>query len=306
MKDRIKYRTVLSAWYDLLNDYIRSESPMKTVAERTRDFLWIYGSPLSFNSLTSKIQSADNDDDVDKFAYQASTFASFSADLKKELPHVFVEDRRLVDFLGSLRVRSEGDLFGFMDSLFSGGSSFTLVTPSGGHYASFALHTPSNAYLFCVTRVMMPSGGVDCYTVAVEQSVPYHSYLIYMSPGHTVRGTISELNRHDGTRTCMNFLMYMSAFPECVRDGVPSNMVKGDRGKTLNSRTVGISDSIVERTVRGADGRVVTPHFRQGFFRYLGSDYFKKKRGQTVFVPATMVRGRAMTADGSSGVISEG
>lgn len=92
-------------------------------------------------------------------------------------------------------------------------------------------------------------------------------------------------------RIVLNLLMYMDAFPECVRDGCPTLHSKGNRPVDYaKSWRIGASDAIRETYRNGT-----SPHMRRGHFRLLTSDRFKKKRGQTVYVKPTMVSGSAKT-----------
>ena len=39
----------------------------------------------------------------------------------------------------------------------------------------------------------------------------------------------------------------------------------------------------------------LSPHFRRAYFKRLTSDYFTHKKGQTILVKETMVKGKAKT-----------
>ena len=89
------------------------------------------------------------------------------------------------------------------------------------------------------------------------------------------------------TRMIAGLGLYMSAFPEQVRDGIPADAKRTARisGPT---RTVGVAPAVVMH-----DG--VTPHYRSGHFRLLSAERYVNKKGQVVFVHGCFVKGQAKT-----------
>jgi len=104
----------------------------------------------------------------------------------------------------------------------------------------------------------------------------------------------TNMNRNDiygeMLRLILNLLFYMSAFPENVLNSPPDE--ECDKLNKNNSKTISISPTISEYLHENRD---VQPHLRRGHFRFLGSDHFTKKRGQTIFVKASFVKGEAKT-----------
>jgi len=94
-------------------------------------------------------------------------------------------------------------------------------------------------------------------------------------------------------RLAINTLAYMNCFPDCVKEGAPLHEV--DEYEVKPSKTIGTSENIIDSLHLEEAGKKTIPHFRKGHFRYLGSAYFKNKRGQLVFVHQTMVNGAAKT-----------
>lgn len=87
----------------------------------------------------------------------------------------------------------------------------------------------------------------------------------------------------------LNLLFYMSAFPDHVLDGPPNEVFNKKKG---DQKTITISKEIADYLHENRD---VSPHLRRGHFRYLGSDHYTKKRGQTIFVKSSFVKGTAKT-----------
>ena len=84
--------------------------------------------------------------------------------------------------------------------------------------------------------------------------------------------------------------MYLSCFPETMRDGVPEELCNLSMHKYSQVKTILISDKICIN-----QGAGVTPHFRCGHFRILKAERFINKRGQVIFVHETFVKGTANT-----------
>lgn len=91
--------------------------------------------------------------------------------------------------------------------------------------------------------------------------------------------------RNDDLKIGVNFLFYIQAFPEVVKDGIPKGYKTDNmRGKR---QTVKLCNKICIE-----DSKSVTPHFRRGHFRYLGSEYYSKMRGKTIFIESTVVNSK--------------
>lgn len=85
--------------------------------------------------------------------------------------------------------------------------------------------------------------------------------------------------------------MYLSCFPEMLKDGPPDDVKHPSYHQYADIKTVGISPQVRIHSERGE----VTPHFRRGHFRVLRSEQFTKKRFQVVFVRQCFVKGEAVT-----------
>jgi hypothetical protein len=93
-------------------------------------------------------------------------------------------------------------------------------------------------------------------------------------------------------RLAINTIAYMEAFPECIKDGVPEFIKDSEKDKSF---MIDIAEKVIEPVTESTSGKVVSPHFRRGFYRRLSSDYYKNKKGQIIFVSETMVNGKAKT-----------
>jgi hypothetical protein len=88
----------------------------------------------------------------------------------------------------------------------------------------------------------------------------------------------------------INLFMYLDCFPESIRNGPPDDCIQPYRLTTQSKQSFHIvtHESLLER---GGPA----PHFRRGHFRRLMSEHWTNKRGQTVFVRSSFVRGKAKT-----------
>jgi hypothetical protein len=86
----------------------------------------------------------------------------------------------------------------------------------------------------------------------------------------------------------VNMFYYMDAYPESILNVPPDEII--DKLNKNNSKTIGISDEIKPYLTRE-----MMPHLRRGHFRYLGSEFYKNKRNQTVFIKPTFIHGDVKT-----------
>ncbi len=99
---------------------------------------------------------------------------------------------------------------------------------------------------------------------------------------------VSDSETKKNWNIIFNMFLYIDAFPEAIRKGPPP--ITLPYGMTpLSNTTIGLSKSIRQMY---AD-RSVSPHMRRGYYRFLQSDRYKKKRFQTIYVRPSMVKGTA-------------
>lgn len=95
-------------------------------------------------------------------------------------------------------------------------------------------------------------------------------------------------------RLAINTIFYVEHYPQLVIKGSPRQLEKtGDEKTSFQVETCEIFQE-VER--RKKQGYVVQPHLRCGYWKVLRSDFYtKEKRGTTIHVGPTMVKGNAST-----------
>jgi hypothetical protein len=98
-------------------------------------------------------------------------------------------------------------------------------------------------------------------------------------------------------RLAFNTIAYMKCFPECVTDGVPKITYGIDEIRSNKNFTFQISEIVTDsKHVKLSK----LPHFRKGYFKLLRSDFYTNKKGQIIFIPETMVKGKAKTVSTST------
>ena len=87
----------------------------------------------------------------------------------------------------------------------------------------------------------------------------------------------------------LGFAYYKHCFPEAIKYGFPENGKHPNHYREFNNITLSAVSDVIDNK------KGVTPHFRNGYFRFLQAECFTKKRFQTVFVSETFVKGKALT-----------
>jgi hypothetical protein len=113
---------------------------------------------------------------------------------------------------------------------------------------------------------------------------------LFINEGETFLNDNYYKKMNESIKLILNMLFYINAFPKCVLNKPPD--VVCDKLNINNSKTISMSKEIADYLHENRD---VSPHLRRGHFRYLGSDHYKKKRGQTIFVKSSFVKGHAVT-----------
>lgn len=219
-------------------------------------------------------------------------------DIKGKTKHIFIQDSELYKLLESIPVK---DIKGMKDYIKEYGEEtifYSLdtklkdldsVKENKQKRLYYCIHFPEEINkdgLAVRLRIVNDELVCDC--------IKGHEAASFSSESKYLKHPELETDRTDLKmwQLTVNTFFYMKTFPECVKLGVPSGFTF-DFPTTSEKLKLGTSEKILETRKQINDkSKIVTPHFRKGYFRYLGSDYFKEKRGQFVFVHETMVKAR--------------
>lgn len=181
--------------------------------------------------------------------------------------HIYLNNKGFCDWLVSQSVPSSDDALEYLYEQISKGmpSVFHFPTSSGLH-----------SFLLVSHRNYLPPEEVN----ALEAP-----YICLATGGITVHSNYNS-------RLANGLALYLNCFPECLACGVPEDLKHPSHHNHALSYTIRLSTK-----VRADNGTHTSPcgHFRQGHFRLLSSEWYKKKRHQVVFIKETFVNGKAHT-----------
>lgn len=207
---------------------------------------------------------------IRQFQYYIEVWA-LSFDIDNGIARYYIKDESLFDFFKNTEVRKK-EVEAILKQL-----------DEEGTLGLWGILGKTQAYTLCYTK---DTSGRHFITILSEE-MNYTFCIEELDSKKT--GSIEKFY------LAMNFLFYIKAFPECVLDGVPPS-----EKKNTNAKVIGTSPKVVHHTT--TEHGFITPHFRSGHFRHLDSDYYTNKKGQIIFVAATMVKGRAKTVLTKDGV----
>lgn len=216
-------------------------------------------------------------------------------DYKKEILHVWFEQKELRDFLRD--VIPLKDLEGIKQYLKEEGEKNKTNDEEINEKLEYvrydiALHVPFETDGYTFSFAIMHDG-----TFSLLYSSDTGVGQMHESQYDEIKKRSDEysINLLKDFTLAVNLLAYMKCFPECVKDGVPDIKNSNTYRYMEHSIQLGISDKI-STSVKGA----MRPHFRKGYFKLLSSDFYKEKRGRLIWVSETMVNAKSKTVEMSS------
>lgn len=273
-----EYKNAFSSLYNNLNSYLKETSkeiPCKSLQQRTNDYV----------SLLRK-QLIDSSKFEPKSNVLANIFllAGFCGDLNKEVPHVFLSDNYLLDFFKTVDF-SDFNLI----------KSFAKEFSDISNTSYFVLHSKEKSVFLC-SSLGVPGLTKDdnLYLTAWDDKDNFSFFPLVNN-----KKTMEFIKNNELSKIALNFLAYCKTFPECLIDGVPI-VSKDEKKRITNSKILNTTPQIIENIEDMKSGKVVIPHFRKGHFRLLNNNRFVNKKGQVVFVKATMVNGQAKVLNNSN------
>jgi hypothetical protein len=195
---------------------------------------------------------------------------------------IYVKTPYLLDFLTNSKVKESDS-----DAVVNSVHTYYNLLKDG-----IFIHVPNKkeSVFFVASEISDTFGIAD---MAYELSAARGDSVFYTSVFPAKKNWLKFDTREDGDvevwNLVLNLLLYMDCFKECVIDGVPDIICKGDEAKRKKTITL---HKDIEEVSRQAQ---ITPHMRRGHFRFLQSDRYVNAKGKTVFVKPTMVKGKAKT-----------
>ena len=213
----------------------------------------------------------------------------FSQELNGELPHYYLKDTGLKSFLDYTPVH---DISSVSQYILEEGCSRTVridgILDIASVY-SLVLFVPYENNGYVVNILRRPNGELEVF-VGYKSLCLVSSRIVHDLQKRT-DNEAKELLRF--FNFAVNLLLYIKTFPECIIDGVPSGIT--DEKSEIEKARCRQLETSPKILASDSSGRIMPTHYRRGYFKVLRSEYFTHKRGQVVFVDATVVHGKGKT-----------
>lgn len=268
-KDLGSYGNVLGDWYTTYRDFIKSNNLQGATQQEQIDSFMKLCEYLAKNETTN----------ADQRASIAFCSQLFKLDVNKAMLHLFLDSKELAVFLQKLPVK---DLAGIKKYIKDNGvkALFTNLHDTGA-FVAYCVHIPNMA---------------QGYVVQLAYDDTTDDIIMYVKHGpleiHATGALFETTKDTDIKALCsfaINMTSYLISFPDCIQQGVPHKV----KVNSVYNARVSTSSNVID--VIDNDARIVTPHFRSGYFRHLSSDFYKNKKGQIIFIHETFVKGTAQT-----------
>ena len=251
----------------------------------------------------------------DTTAKTLKTLAFFS-DLDGLSTHIYLENKELSDFLGSMKTVDIQGFSSFIEQRseflinFSESKAYVEDREKYTYIYTFCFHKPGEDKGFSLSLFMLKHPFWDHHEewwddcdendnlldeaerglgqLILSYSCDEYSAFVAIPRGDfpaDEKKRAEDLINNTNFAAGINSLIYIFMYPETLVDSAPELPQHKGAVKLLK-----VSKHIID-TERDSSvtGSHKTPHFRSGHFRYLNSDFFKNKKGTWVFVKSSVV-----------------
>lgn len=274
--------------------------PLSEMWNQYKQFYKVYKSSVEdfFQMKNKQILTTPNQLPEDMQSH-ASILDLWYLDANKKFTHIYFKNKELRNFLAEMKLSNLEETIEF---LYESGESFKYTPSYDGIHPlgkseniqvfSFGIHIPyekeDKGYAF---QLLFNERKELDLIWAVGKNEGWCSAENY-------KNNLKSSDEHSDFftyifRLAINTIAYMKAFPECVTEGVPKTEFE-ECGYILE-----VSEKVLENTNIDSN-KMISPHFRKGYWKLLKSDFYTHKKGQLVFVSETMVNGIAKTVEKSS------
>lgn len=267
-----------------------------------RKFRKKYGEEVFKSEMTNRCNMTIEkyNDKSERFGHlQDMYLISLLTDVDTNVDNYYINSEELLSFLKNTKIKKEiipriitlsGEISTHNQKYEKYFNMETEITPENTMF----LHNKKD-YVGCVHAKNIDRS----FYFMIQSNVELNSVAIYALNGDGVsyrcnvqKDSVFQMNQQEGgiIRIVLNMLFYMDAFPDKILDSPPDECI--DKLNCNNSKTITMSDEIRDYLHENRD---ISPHLRRGHFRYLASDFYKNKKGQTIFVKSSFVKGHAKT-----------
>lgn len=206
--------------------------------------------------------------------------------------HLFLPSKEFCDWLVECAGETSGEVAAVLEGLLGDDSWGELHFPVCAKIAPCAF--------FCVE--LEQDHQARLFTWLGDNRLPGADHQWITLDGRSVKDALEQLKTHSrweaspqldyATRLLVGLGLYLQAFPEQLKPGLPEDAKHPSWFKGDKNYSVGMSPK-----VRVSHGTHASPiaHFRSGHFRVLRAERFTNKRGQVIFIPSCFVAGKAST-----------
>ena len=283
-----------------MGEKIWYSKPLSEMWNQYKQFYKVYKSSVEdfFQMKNKQILTTSNQLPEDMQSH-ASILDLWYLDANKKFTHIYFKNKELRNFLAEMKLSNLEETIEF---LYESGESFKYTPSYDGIHPlgkseniqvfSFGIHIPyekeDKGYAF---QLLFNERKELDLIWAVGKNEGWCSAENY-------KNNLKSSDEHSDFftyifRLAINTIAYMKAFPECVTEGVPKTEFE-ECGYILE-----VSEKVLENTNIDSN-KMISPHFRKGYWKLLKSDFYTHKKGQLVFVSETMVNGIAKTVEKSS------
>ena len=248
---------------------------------------------MSYEGLMERFyKMAEDDPPEERTLRKLSVEMEYSYEVRKDARHIFMPGRRFCEWLADCAKTLDPALGAKAVEGF--GTNFVcLHFPCESGLPSALLGIGRGKVKWGVVLAYSmghPLGGCAVFTKLdgrdTHEEMPFRSLNCDADTPRETRQRQADTGEFY-TRMIAGIGLYMGAFPEQVKPGIPPDAKRADYAAG-NAKTIGVAEEVVTR-----DG--VTPHYRVGHFRLLTADRYVNKKGQVVFVTGCFVHGQAKT-----------
>ena len=302
-----QYSNILEHFYKIYQQNMKLYK--NEVADK--DLILLKSCGDSFNCKLSQngdsVQLSSNEPQQIDVMYSEMLFKIMKDYLDNKIIHYFINDYKLKIFLEEIEVKDFTNVKNLLvqngtysDAVIKGKWSCENQDNKMEEY-----NTPKNVILSKITiGIHLPETKESyCASISIDEN-DLLRLQVFNNEGYCFtsdsscfeklkNGNYLDQQDYKTIKLIINLLYYIDAFPEKILNGIPKNCILKDNFELLKNKiNVGMSEKIIQRYEKSQDGKEIIPHFRSGHFRFLGSNYYKKMKGKTIFIESTFVKGK--------------
>lgn len=245
-----------------------------------------------YDNIHTRYEIAYNNDpeNYSKFA-SLRAWELWLSDFRKEFLHVFFLETKLKEVLENIKIKVD-NVKEFVRQ--NGRSELMWNDTYRGNIDvkvfCFAVHLPNMKHGFAF-KLMLYDDMLITFCVKDDVGgfeITNDDYEIFLKSNDK-----NAQRKVKNFQLCVNTILYMDCYPECIVDGIPANMNPSERRENEKTCRVSVSkdfDEIIK------SGGVKSPYMKGMYFMTFRDERYTKMRGKTITVKARFIKGKAVSA----------